>query len=62
MKELKTVVGLGASTIYRLMQEGRFPKQMNVIGPKSSAWLASEVEAWMQERIAARDRKNGKAA
>ena len=35
-----------------------FPKQLKV-SEKASAWLASEVEAWMNERVAGRVLKSG---
>lgn len=35
---------------YRLISEGQFPKPIKL--GRSSRWLKSEVEAWMQERIA----------
>ena len=40
--------------IYRDIREGRFPAPIK-IGPKASAWLASEVEAWIAARVAERD-------
>ena len=59
MRELCSLTGLGRSTIYRLIKEGRFPKPIDLLGPTTSAWLASEVNAWIAERIAA---SRGKAA
>lgn len=35
---------------YRLISEGQFPKPIKL--GRSSRWLKSEVEAWMQQRIA----------
>jgi predicted DNA-binding transcriptional regulator AlpA len=35
--------------LYRLIQEGRFPKPTKF--GRSSRWLQSEVEAWLQSRI-----------
>lgn len=34
---------------YKLISEGRFPKPIKL--GRSSRWLKSEVEAWMQQRI-----------
>jgi prophage regulatory protein len=39
-------------TLYRLVQDGKFPKQIH-IGPGCVAWLESDVHNWMSERIAA---------
>jgi len=53
---LKDVTGYGRSSIWRMIREGRFPKPIP-LGPKRKAWLASEIKAWQQERIAKRDAK-----
>ena len=34
---------------HKLISEGRFPKPIKL--GRSSRWLTSEVEAWMQQRI-----------
>ncbi|MFJ5508387.1 helix-turn-helix transcriptional regulator [Pectobacterium jejuense] len=34
---------------YKLIQEGTFPKPIKL--GRSSRWLKSEVEAWVQQRI-----------
>ena len=44
--EAKT--GLGTSTLYKLMREGRFPRGRRVPGaPGVVLWLADEVRAWL---------------
>ena len=48
-KELKTLVPLGRTTIWRMEREGRFPRSRR-IGKSAKAWLETEVLAWMQER------------
>ncbi|MFD1803678.1 helix-turn-helix transcriptional regulator [Mixta tenebrionis] len=35
--------------IYKLIKDGSFPKPIKL--GRSSRWLKSEVEAWLQERI-----------
>lgn len=35
---------------YKLISEGQFPKPIKL--GRSSRWLQSEVEAWVQQRIA----------
>ena len=54
IKAVNDLTGLGRTRIYRLIGEGRFPRPVR-LGPQSVAWLQSEVEAWMQERISERD-------
>jgi prophage regulatory protein len=57
-KELKTLVPLGRTTIWRMEQEGRFPRSRR-IGKSAKAWLETEVLSWMQER--AGDQGKGQA-
>lgn len=45
--EAKT--GLGTSTLYKLMREGRFPRGRRVPGaPGVVLWLADEVREWLE--------------
>ena len=59
-EEVSQKVGLSRSAIYERMAKGIFPKPV-VLGPKCVAWPEPEIEAWIADKIAARD-KNGKAA
>ena len=42
--------GLSRSTIYRLMDEGHFPHQIN-LGFRAVGCLESEVDKWLDEKI-----------
>lgn len=55
-KELKTVCGIPYSGqhIARLEVAGAFPKRIR-LGQNRVVWLLSEVEAWLDARIALRD-------
>lgn len=46
LKEVQHRVGLGRSTIYRWMAEGRFPKSRS-LGPKCAVWVEAEIENWL---------------
>ena len=50
LPKVKQLTGFGRSQIYHLIKQGKFPKQIH-ISPKSVAWLESELEAWMEDRI-----------
>ncbi|EJD9017061.1 AlpA family transcriptional regulator [Salmonella enterica subsp. enterica serovar Newport] len=50
MKFITQLTGLTDKWFYRLIQEGLFPKPIKL--GRSSRWLRSEVEAWLQQRIA----------
>lgn len=41
--------GLSNKWFYKLIQEGEFPKPIKL--GRSSRWLISEVEQWVQKRI-----------
>ncbi|MFM7947775.1 helix-turn-helix transcriptional regulator [Escherichia coli] len=44
------LTGLTDKWFYKLIKDGMFPKPTKF--GRSSRWLESEVEAWLQERIA----------
>lgn len=50
-KTVKDITGLSSSEIYRRIAAGTFPKQI-ILGPKSVAWIESEVVAWCDQCIA----------
>ncbi|MBM5460247.1 AlpA family phage regulatory protein [Pseudomonas sp. P66] len=50
--EVRRITGLGTSTIYERMLAKEFPGQVK-LGPKAVAWIKSEVQAWVKERISA---------
>ena len=52
LPEVERLVGLKRSTLYQMAREGRFVKPVRV-SPRCTAWPASKVHAWMQERVAA---------
>ncbi|PHS69131.1 MAG: AlpA family transcriptional regulator [Methylophaga sp.] len=52
LKEVSRLTGLSGSTIYDFMKERGFPKQIK-LGVRSSGWVASEVQQWIEDRIAA---------
>lgn len=49
--EVQSITGLSRTTIYRMVSANTFPKQIK-LGERSSGWLKSEVEAWLNNRIA----------
>ena len=51
VKELTT---FSSATIYRLISEGEFPKQIK-LSERSSAWSLEEVYSWIEEKKDARD-------
>ena len=50
LPEVQHRVGIGRSTIYRWMAEGKFPKPVQ-LGGYAVAWAEHEVEAWIAARL-----------
>ena len=50
LPEVRLTTGLSRAHIYLLISKGSFPKQIK-LGEKASAWLRSEIFAWMESRI-----------
>ena len=50
-KEVQTKTGLGASSIYAMMKNGEFPQCLN-LSERRVAWIESDVDQWINERIA----------
>lgn len=51
MKFITRLTGLTDKWFYKLIQEGEFPKPIKL--GRSSRWLKSEVEQWLQARLVA---------
>ena len=49
LREVETIVGLGASSVYRRLRRGEFPAPVD-IGGGQRRWLASEITNWIQSR------------
>ena len=49
---VKEATGLGRSSIYLLIQNGKFPPQIKIDGvPGVSVWDSDAVENWIEEQI-----------
>ena len=64
LPEVLTRTGYGRTTIYRKMEDGSFPRSVKLGGPpidpnvfdsRAIAWIADEVEQWIDSRIEERD-------
>jgi prophage regulatory protein len=52
---VKKMTTFSAATIYRLISQGKFPKQIK-LAERSSGWLLEEINTWLNEKKNARDR------
>lgn len=62
LRELLAKTGLSRSAVYTAIQAGTFPASIPILpGGRSTAWVESEVDTWLRERIAAArvNRKGG---
>jgi prophage regulatory protein len=54
LSHVRSRTGLSRSEIYRRIALGEFPAPVK-LGPRISAWHTAEIDAWIAQRIAARD-------
>jgi prophage regulatory protein len=59
LPDVKQKTGLSRSQIYRLIDHGDFPRQVQ-LGDRASGWIEAEIEKWLLERIKrSRERQAG---
>lgn len=51
LKQVKLKTSFSHTTIYRLMAENKFPQPIN-ISDQRVAWLESEIQEWVETKIA----------
>lgn len=51
-RQVEARTGLGRSTLYALMADGRFPAPIR-LSANTVGWLEHEIEAWIAERAKA---------
>lgn len=54
--EVERRVGLSRSPLYARIKRGEFPKPVPRGTSKAVGWLESEVDSWIEQQRAARDR------
>jgi len=55
-KQVEKRTGLSRSTIYLRVQEGTFPRPVN-LGVRAVGWLENEIEAWLAARLEVRNNR-----
>ena len=56
LPEVISRTGYKRSNIYQLMNLDDFPKSVQ-LGPRAVAWLSSEIDQWIDDRVKERDQK-----
>lgn len=59
IKEVMKVTCLARPTIYKYISKGSFPKPVS-LGGRAVAWVAEEIDEWIEGRVAERDSGTGK--
>ena len=52
LQQVKEITCLSKSSIYRMMDEGNFPKQI-AWGARSVVWVRAQVEDWCAQKVSA---------
>tara|TARA_S200002703_G_scaffold88882_1_gene76742 strand:- start:480 stop:668 length:189 start_codon:yes stop_codon:yes gene_type:complete len=50
LNKVKEITSLSKSSIYRLISEGDFPKQIQ-IGKRSVVWVRSDINNWINQKL-----------
>lgn len=48
---VKEATGLGRTTIYELMKQGRFPASCRIAGSHAVGWDSLAVQAWVAQQL-----------
>lgn len=54
LKAVMDCTGLARSTVYKFIAEDRFPKPVK-LGVRMVAWVESEIQLWIQDKIEHRE-------
>lgn len=54
VKQVAEEINISVPQVYKLVSLGRFPKPIK-LGERGSGWLTTEIDAWLQSRVDARD-------
>ena len=59
LKDVMVSTGLARATVYKYIKQGIFPASVS-LGDRAVAWVESEVQEWILEKIAERDEQLAK--
>ena len=54
VRQVAEDINVSIPQVYKLVSLGRFPKPIK-LGERGSGWIRTEVDAWLQSRVEARD-------
>ena len=59
IKQVMDKIGLGRTKVYQMVESGDLPKPVR-LGPRAVGFLESEIDEWIDARVAERDGKKDK--
>lgn len=59
LKEVISYTGLSRSTIYKMVDERRFPNSID-LGARSVGWLEKDIEQWVRDRATQRGTRDAR--
>ena len=51
LPSIMEMTGISRSSVYRLVQENKFPKPVHVAVPKMTVWASDVIEKWVQTQL-----------
>lgn len=51
LRSVENYTALSRSVIYRMIKDGKFPAPIQLTGARAVAWVAEDVDGWIQNRI-----------
>jgi prophage regulatory protein len=61
-RQVRARTGLSRASIWRGVRTGTFPRPVQIMGPHAVGWLLSEIDRWIQSRVAQRDQHQPRRA
>lgn len=58
LPQVKSGTGLSRSTIYSLIQRGKFPAPIS-LSARAVGWLSTDIQQWIEQRAASQADKTG---
>ena len=58
LQEVLVRTGLSRSSVYLLINQAKFPAPVK-LGRRMSAWVESELDRWLEEKVSARNNSKG---
>jgi prophage regulatory protein len=48
--QVQARTGLPRTSMYKLIKEGNFPKQVSLGGPRAVGWRSGDIDQWLESR------------